>query len=77
MSDTKKEWLTEKEVEQRYSIGVHWLRRKRYEGGGPPFVKVGALVRYPVESFEEWKNKHSFVSTSDVSAKQHRKGGMV
>lgn len=26
----------------------------RSRGGGPPFVKIGGRVRYPIEDFRQW-----------------------
>ena len=47
-------FLTEKEVAKQISVSLASLRRWRLEHRGPPFVKVGALVRYRPEDLEQW-----------------------
>lgn len=38
--------LTEKEVEEIYGLNARTLQAHRQRGGGIPFVKIGAMVRY-------------------------------
>jgi hypothetical protein len=40
------ELLSEREIEALYGLRVAWLRRRRREGGGPPFLKILKMVRY-------------------------------
>ena len=42
------------------------MRRWRYVGGGPEYVKVGRLVRYPLSSLEKYKLNRTRRSTSDT-----------
>jgi hypothetical protein len=42
------ELLNEKEVAANYTVSVSTVRRWRLTGGGPRFIKIGALVRYRV-----------------------------
>ena len=57
----EKKFLTEKEVEQVYGIGVRQLRRSRMAGNGPAWRKVsgtvgkcGGRVLYSVKDVEKW-----------------------
>lgn len=57
--NTPKRYLTVKEVSEITNIKVTTLSSWRNRGAGPPFIKVeGALVRYPVDQFEEWLKAH-------------------
>ena len=42
----RKEYLTEKEVAQLFSLSVATLKTQRCRGGGPQFVKYGSRVLY-------------------------------
>lgn len=63
------ELLREKEVAQLIGLSVHWLRRKRWAGGGIPFIKIadgtGGAVRYRREDVEAFIASRSRRSTSD------------
>jgi predicted DNA-binding transcriptional regulator AlpA len=61
--------LTEKQVAQRISLSVHWLRRKRWAGGGIPFVKLsdGGAVRYRENDVEAFLTSRVKRSTSDAA----------
>lgn len=58
--------LNEKEVAERISMSVHWLRRKRITGGGIPFIKMaeGGAVRYEETAIEDFKTSRLRKSTS-------------
>lgn len=59
--------LKEQEVASMTGMSVHWLRRKRWEGGGIPFIKLSAhgAVRYQPESVAEYIESRIRRSTSD------------
>jgi predicted DNA-binding transcriptional regulator AlpA len=65
--------LNEHEVAQMIGMSVHWLRRKRWEGGGIPYIKMGggrgASVRYAPEAVEAYIAAKVRKSTSDNTAK--------
>jgi predicted DNA-binding transcriptional regulator AlpA len=45
----------EKEVSRKFNISLAALRRWRYEGRGPKFVKLaGVAVRYREEDLDAW-----------------------
>jgi hypothetical protein len=46
--------LTEGDVATQLHISVASIRRWRLERRGPPFIKVGSLVRYRLEDMEAW-----------------------
>jgi hypothetical protein len=46
--------LNEFEVSEKLQISVASLRRRRILRQGPPFVKVGPLVRYRPEALDQW-----------------------
>jgi len=61
--------INEKAVAEKIGLSVHWLRRKRWSGGGIPFCKVGdgGAVRYRVEDVEAYINSRMVKSTSEAS----------
>ncbi len=67
MERNSKKLLTEIEVEITYGITRHWLRRKRVEGGGPEFFKIGRNVRYSAEKIEAFISGSQQSSTSAFS----------
>src|ERR1700674_4069530 len=48
------ELLTPEQVAQRLSVKVRRLTYWRAKKEGPPYLRVGAAVRYPVSAFEAW-----------------------
>lgn len=46
--------LNSVEAAERLGISHQRIRALRMEGGGPPFIKIGYLVRYRVEDVEAW-----------------------
>jgi len=59
--------ITEKEVAQLIGLSVHWLRRKRWSGGGIPYIKIGehGAVRYRPEDVDAFVSDRVRKSTSD------------
>jgi len=58
MSETK--FLTADEVAERYrgEISVGTLRNWRAQRVGPPFIKIGKSVLYPVQTLDEWDKEN-------------------
>ena len=58
--------IDEAQLEERTGISRrNWERRRRL-GNGPPFLKIGRLVRYPTgKQLDDWLEKHLRTSTSD------------
>lgn len=46
--------FNEIELAKRLNVSVATVRRWRYEGGGPRFLKLGNLVRYRREDLDQW-----------------------
>jgi hypothetical protein len=49
------------------------LNKLRTSGGGPPYVKVGAAVRYEVQALEAWIATRVRSSTSDGRASANKR----
>lgn len=58
MAESK--FLTTEEVSERYrgQISVGTLRNWRAQRVGPPYIKIGKSVLYPVQGLDEWDNKN-------------------
>ena len=61
--------LTESEAASQLSLAVTTLRRWRWAGRGPRFIKVGWAVRYDVSDIEKYLDDGRRRSTSDPGAK--------
>ena len=61
----KQSYLTEREVAIRLSVSVKWLQKMRLSGGGIPFCKFGAAVRYPLDHILQFEEQSLRTSTSD------------
>lgn len=46
--------LNETQVSEKIQVSLACLRRWRLRGEGPPYVKVGPLVRYRPEAIADW-----------------------
>jgi len=59
MADNK--FLTAEEVSERYrgEISVGTLRNWRAMRLGPPFVKIGKAVLYPISELDAWDQKNT------------------
>jgi hypothetical protein len=60
--------MTETETALMVGMSVHWLRRKRWEGGGIPFIKMtqGGAVRYSEEIVKDYIDAHYRTSTKET-----------
>lgn len=61
--------LKESEVAHLTGMSIHWLRRKRWSGGGIPYIKLGVgergAVRYRPEDVDAYVVDRVRKSTSD------------
>ena len=56
---------------ERLGVDVEYLGRLRREGGGPPYVRIGAkTVRYPPEQLDQYIAEQTFASTSAESVRR-------
>jgi predicted DNA-binding transcriptional regulator AlpA len=60
--------LTSRELAKRFGCSERKLERHRLVGDGPPFVKIGAAIRYPVSELEKWLAERTQRSTSETGA---------
>lgn len=52
-----KKYLTTKEVSSYLSLSESTLIAYRANEEGPPYKKIGRLVRYDIQEVEKWVNK--------------------
>ena len=57
--------LTEKEAAARLALSPRTLQQWRVKGGGPPFLKLGAAVRYDPDVLDQWEEDQTRANTSD------------
>ena len=60
--------LTPREVAERLRCSERKLERHRLHGDGPPFVKFGATIRYPLDDLTKWIAGRMRRSTSETGA---------
>ncbi len=64
-ADSAANLLTESEVAQILRTSTRALQAWRVRGGGPPFVRVGRLVRYSNGALNDWLSGQTRRSTSE------------
>jgi predicted DNA-binding transcriptional regulator AlpA len=57
---------TPKETAVRLKVSESFLAKKRVSGGGPKFIKMGRVVRYPESAINEYLASQVRTSTSDA-----------
>ncbi|QSV46080.1 helix-turn-helix transcriptional regulator [Geobacter benzoatilyticus] len=65
--------LNEKEVARLIGMSTHWLRRKRWEGGGIPYIKLSGgngAVRYRSEDVINFVESRCCTNTSHATVSQ-------
>ena len=74
---TSNKFLTTDEVAERYrgEITVGTLRNWRALRIGPPFVKIGKAVLYPVEQLDAWDQKNLVTCDASKSPSLHERNG--
>jgi hypothetical protein len=60
-------YLTSKEVADRWRLSDQMLANWRYAGKGPPFIRVGSRVLYPIEGIHSFERLSSSWLSSDNS----------
>ena len=51
--------LNEREVDNEFGLRIPYLRRCRSERRGPPYLKIGKLVRYRRSDIEAFLSAHA------------------
>ena len=55
MIDVQQELVTERDAAKFLGVSQIFLRKRRHEGGGPAFVRIGSRnVRYRVCDLQRW-----------------------
>ena len=58
--------LNEKQAAAEYGVSTAWFQRKRWDGTGPRYLKIGRAVRYPRQELERFFGERLRASTSDT-----------
>lgn len=61
-------FLTPEQLATRLGIKVQTLAVWRSRGGGPPFTKLGSLVRYEVAAVDAWLQARTFTNAGEAKA---------
>jgi len=62
-----KTFHTEEQEAARIGVAPKTLANQRSRGDGPPFIKLGRLVRYDPDLTDAWLAERVRVSTSEVA----------
>jgi predicted DNA-binding transcriptional regulator AlpA len=54
MPPADRKYLTTKEAADRVRLSESALEKKRVDGSGPVFVKLGKAVRYEITALDDW-----------------------
>jgi hypothetical protein len=65
--------LTPRETAKHLRCSERKLERHRLVGDGPPFLKIGASIRYPLNELERWLADNTRRSTSEAAAPAGRR----
>lgn len=57
--------LSEKEVARLINMSLSFLQHDRQRGGGIPFIKIGATVRYRKSDVDAYLSRQSRLHTAD------------
>jgi predicted DNA-binding transcriptional regulator AlpA len=60
--------LTSRRLAELLDCSERTLERRREEGDGPPYVKIGGVIRYPLSELERWLADNTRRSTSEPAA---------
>jgi hypothetical protein len=62
-----KKLLTEEDLAKLWGVAPTTLANQRWRGDGPPFIKLGRLVRYDSDVADAWAAARMFRSTSEAA----------
>ncbi len=65
---TPKSLMNEHECAIYRSCSVSTIQKERVRGDGPPYIKMGRLVRYRPEDVDQWLAARLTYSTSQLAA---------
>ena len=58
--------MRENEAAKYLGMSLSWMQRSRWDGSGPPFVKLNHAVRYRQSDLETWIEERLQHSTSET-----------
>jgi hypothetical protein len=64
------QYLDEAAAADRLKSSRRRLKDLRRRGGGPPFVRLGAAVRYRTDWLDHWAEAQAVCSTSEETARR-------
>lgn len=70
MTDTGLNLMTPKQLARELGCSERTLERDRLKGGGIPFIRFGALVRYRRQDVEEYLERRRHGSTSEADQRE-------
>jgi predicted DNA-binding transcriptional regulator AlpA len=53
------------ETSQILNVSLSWLAKARMRGDGPPFIKIGRVIRYSEAALQQWVKSQQRLSTSE------------
>ena len=66
MSTSESLALSEAQTARCLGISVSGLRRWRRDGQGPPFIRMGRLIRYDESDLGQWLEANKIRGTSEA-----------
>ena len=67
MSKQPRQSLNETDAAAYLDTSRDYLKKKRRFGGGPPFVRIGRMIRYRVVDLDRWLEAHLVSKQSAAS----------
>ena len=62
---TDDKYITEKQASELTGLSVAFFQKKRWQGDGPPFIRVSArAIRYKESVLRAWMDEREKMSTS-------------
>ena len=58
--------LHEAQAAKMLAVSPAWLQRKRWEGGGPAYIRHGRAIRYEHSEIEAWIASHRITPTGEA-----------
>jgi hypothetical protein len=65
-------YLHEIELSKELNVIVRTLRKWRQTGEGPPYVKIGITVYYPIDGFRKWLAKRETTESVPPAKRRSR-----
>lgn len=69
--DARAIFLTTAQLAARWQCSPKKLANDRWAGGGCPYVKIGSLVRYPLDAVERHERIATLSSTSGMTGSEN------